>query len=78
LIPSINGMMDKVFDAFKPAQVDSPDADREEQKKDPYDTAVLVERVLEFIKTADKTRWAFERLWFRSILYYLGSGSLVL
>ena len=40
----------------------------------PYsDEHKAAQRVLDHIKDCDKLRWSFERLWFRSVLYYLGN-----
>lgn len=40
----------------------------------PYDdTKKVAARILDHIKDCDKLRWSFERLWFRSVLYYLGN-----
>jgi len=67
-------MLGKLFDAMKPTSSTPEVAEAaREQTKSPYDEAVLTQRVLDFIKQCDKTRWSFERLWFRSILYYLGN-----
>ena len=33
----------------------------------------VAQRILDHIKDCDKLRWSFERLWFRSVLYYLGN-----
>jgi len=45
-----------------------------EEETNPYeDHQAAAQRVLEHIKDCDKSRWAFERQWFRSILYYLGN-----
>ena len=70
--------LDKIFNMFQnkgDAVVDSPTGTSEaEEKKDPYaDGAKIAADVLEHIREVDKLRWAFERLWFRSILYYLGN-----
>ena len=45
-----------------------------EETEDPYaDTKAIALRVTDFVKDCDKSRWAFERQWFRSVLYYLGN-----
>lgn len=75
---SPNGMMDKIFNLFNnagDAVINPPVGSMEqEEKKNPYeDGAQIASDVLEHIRTVDKLRWAFERLWFRSILYFLGN-----
>lgn len=45
---------------------------------DPYqDETAIVSRIKEHLDKVDKLRWAFERLWFRSLLYYLGNQWIV-
>lgn len=66
-------LIDKLFGKFggaeAPAAVEAPAVEEES----PYDTEALTTKVQEFLLQCDKTRWSFERLWFRSILYYLGN-----
>src|SRR3990167_2714808 len=74
--PSIG--LDKIFNLFNnegDAVVQPPVSNEQTQEdKDPYaDGAKIAADVLEHIREVDKLRWAFERLWFRSILYYLGN-----
>ena len=78
LPPAISTGLGKIFNMFNNAgdavvtpPAGAPDT---EAKKDPYsDGAKIASDVLEHLREVDKLRWAFERLWFRSILYYLGN-----
>lgn len=75
---NVSDGLDKIFNLFGnagDAVVNPPVGTKEqEDKKDPYaDGAKIAADVLEHIREVDKLRWAFERLWFRSVLYYLGN-----
>lgn len=69
------GKLGKVFDFFSPAAAEAPPSAGASEAEAPsgFDTDALTTEVLEFIKDCDKTRHSFERLWFRSILYFLGN-----
>lgn len=74
----ISGGLEKIFNLFGnagDAVVNPPVGTTEqEERKDPYaDGATIAADVLEHLREVDKLRWAFERLWFRSVLYYLGN-----
>lgn len=76
-MPLPNNLMDKIFDAFggtsAPAGAE-PNVNELKEDKSPYeDGEAIAAYVTEFVKEIDKLRWSFERLWFRSILYYLGN-----
>ena len=70
-------LLDEIFSKLMPGTSTpamATGASTEEEPSDPYaDTKKAANRALEYIKDCDKSRWAFERLWFRSILYYLGN-----
>src|SRR5574337_1889151 len=76
MISPLEGL-DKIFNLFgnKGDAVLNPikGTSTQEAKADPYeDGAAIASEVLEHIREVDKLRWAFERLWFRSVLYFLG------
>jgi hypothetical protein len=75
---NVMGGLDKIFNMFNnagDAVVTPPGStQKQDETKDPYaDGAKIASDVLEHLREVDKLRWAFERLWFRSILYYLGN-----
>ena len=76
LLDSIQQKVGQMFDKENladPASASEP-AFKEDEQKNPYENHELIRsQIKEFLDTTDKLRWAFERLWFRSILYYLGN-----
>lgn len=76
-MPSLlDGLADKLFDFMTPKgqpEVNNEQMTAEPTAKDPYDEATLVQETKEFIEKCQQNRRSFDRMWFRSILYYLGN-----
>jgi hypothetical protein len=74
-MPSLlDGLVSKVFDAFAPQPAaDALAVSAAEPEQPMFDEKSAAAKVLEFMKLCEKNRRAFDRTWFRSILYYLGN-----
>lgn len=75
---NVSAGLEKIFNMFGnagDAVINPPVGSAEQEaKKNPYeDGAKIASDILEHLREVDKLRWAFERLWFRSVLYYLGN-----
>jgi hypothetical protein len=81
----MNSLVEKIFDRLlgqtsvdgqggvSTYPVVQPVADAGSERNPYEDSRKAASRVLDFIKDCDRLRWSFERLWFRSVLYYLGN-----
>ena len=73
----MNSLLDQLLASFgigeQPGPVETTAPEPENNTPDPYDTTALVTETKEFIEKCQQNRRSFDRLWFRSILYYLGN-----
>lgn len=73
MIPSLGDIFKQLMPSLEGDSGAKNVATEEAPAEDPYDKKKVAARVLEFIRDCDKQRWGYERLWFQSVLYYLGN-----
>lgn len=71
---SPSDLLGRLFEKLSPSSEPAPALSEEvDPKGTGIDEQKLSQKIQDFLSLCDKTRWSFERLWFRSILYYLGN-----
>jgi hypothetical protein len=76
-MPDTFSEIDRILDA-KLSGGAKPGVAVPDEPAGPYaDNDKIVKRIKKMVDEGDKLRWAFERLWFRSILFYLGNQWII-